>query len=190
MMKTENQENNDETTEYDGIHLLMDEINNASCKPAIEWILKENFKQQKKSLLTLIVNSPGGCMASAFALIDVMSGSKIPIQTVGIGQIASCGFMIFIAGTDGRRILTPNTSVLSHQYSWGVFDKHHELISIRKEQDLTHHRIFDHYMKFINIKNKAQREKIINEVLLNKSDSWLTANEALDYGVCDEIKIF
>ena len=100
--------------------LMMEEISLQSCKTAVEWIFEANFAEERPELLNLIVTSPGGDLNAAFALIDVMRGSAIPVRTIGLGQIASAGLMIFIAGDKGKRILTPNTSILSHQYSWGA----------------------------------------------------------------------
>ncbi len=75
-------------------------------------------KKKRKELL-LMICSEGGDMSAAFALIDVMKSSNIFIKTVGLGQIASAGLLIFLAGSPGRRTLTPNTSIMSHQYAWG-----------------------------------------------------------------------
>ena len=98
-----------------GMYVFMGEVDNENLKPIIEWILHENHvvKKKKKELL-LMVCSEGGDMGSAFALIDVMHSSLIPIKTVGLGVIASAGLLIFIAGHKERRVLTPNTSILSH----------------------------------------------------------------------------
>ena len=74
---------------------------------------------------------------SCFALIDIMKGSRIPIHTVGLGVIASCGLLLFITGEKGKRTLTPNTSILSHQYSWGSYGKEHELFAQVKEFELS-----------------------------------------------------
>ena len=97
-----------------GVHLLMDEIQIGSVQTAIEWILEANFKntEKKHKELNLVVCSPGGDLSAAFALIDVMRGSAIPIKTTGLGMIASAGLLIFISGSPGKRILTPNTSIL------------------------------------------------------------------------------
>ena len=93
-----------------GIMVLMDEINHETVKPVIEWILHENHVRKKKHKeLLLMICSDGGSIAEAFALIDVMRSSKIPVKTVGLGSIASCGLLIFMAGAKGRRVLTPNT---------------------------------------------------------------------------------
>jgi ATP-dependent Clp protease protease subunit len=118
----------------EGMFVLMGEVTAESIKPVIEWILYENFvvKKRKKELL-LMICSEGGDTAAAFALIDVMRGSAIPVKTVGLGMIASAGLMIFIAGAPGRRILTPNTSIMSHQFSWYNEGKAHELFATMKE---------------------------------------------------------
>jgi ATP-dependent Clp protease, protease subunit len=70
---------------------------------------------------------------------------QFPIRTIGLGQIASAGLLIFASGSKGQRILTPNTSILSHQYSWGAFGKEHELFATVKEFDLTTKRMIAHY---------------------------------------------
>jgi len=138
-------------------------------------------KKRKKELLLMICSS-GGDMEPAFALIDVMRASSIPIKTVGLGQIASCGLLIFMAGHRGGRILTPNTSILSHQYSWGSDGKHHELFSLTKEFNLAHARMVDHYRECTGL-----TEDQVKMTLLPPSDVWLNAEEALGLGICDYI---
>ena len=112
-----------------GIYLFMDVVNPDNCKEVIEFILKQNAEKKRKKRLQLMICSPGGDMPSCFALIDVMKGSKIPIHTVGLGMIASCGLLLFITGEKGHRTLTPNTSILSHQFSWGNYCKENELFA-------------------------------------------------------------
>jgi len=166
-----------------GIMLLMGEINHDSVKPVIEWILLENYVKKKKlKELLLMICSPGGDMEPAFALIDVMRNSKIPIKTVGLGQIASCGLLIFLAGTRGRRLLAPNTSILSHQFSWGSEGKSHELFATMKEFELTQQRMIKHYQTCTELD-----EDTIKSVLLPPHDVYLSAEEALEYHICDAI---
>lgn len=166
-----------------GIMVLMGEINHDSIKPVIEWILYENYVKKKKlKELLLMICSEGGDMEPAFALIDVMRNSKIPIKTVGLGQIASCGLLIFLAGTKGRRVLTPNTSILSHQFSWGSEGKSHELFATMKEFELTQQRMIKHYQECTELS-----EDTIKTVLLPPHDVYLSAVEALEYHICDHI---
>ena len=166
-----------------GMYVFMGEVDNDSIKPVIEWILHENYvvKRKRKELL-LMICSEGGNMESAFALIDVMQSSQIYIKTVGLGQIASAGLLIFLAGSAGRRVLTPNTSILSHQFSWGSDGKAHELFATLKEFELTHKRMVEHYKQCTGLD-----EEEIKRVLLPPHDVWLTAEEALSYNICDAI---
>lgn len=166
-----------------GMYVFMDDVTSESIKPIVEWILVENHvtKKKKKELL-LMICSDGGSIADAFALIDVMRASSIPVKTVGLGSIASCGLLIFMSGHKGHRILTPNTSILSHQYSWGSDGKAHELFSITKEFNLTQARMLEHYKECTGL-----TEEEIKVTLLPPSDVWLTADEALALGICDYI---
>lgn len=163
--------------------LMMEEVSLQTCKSAVEWILEANFTEERPEMLNLIITSPGGDLNAAFALIDVMRGSAIPVRTIGLGQIASAGLMIFIAGEKGQRILTPNTSILSHQYSWGAFGKEHELFATVKEFDLTTKKMIAHYKKCTGM-----NEKQIREILLPPQDMWLSPSEAKKYGLCDDVK--
>ena len=166
-----------------GLMVLMGDVENDSIKPVIEWMLYENYVSKKKrNELLLMVCSEGGDLAAAFALIDVMRSSKIPVKTVGLGQIASAGLLIFLAGEPGRRVLTPNTSILSHQFSWGSEGKSHELFATVKEFELTQRRMIEHYKQCTGL-DEAQ----IKTALLPPHDVYLTAEEALALNVCDVI---
>jgi len=154
-----------------GIYYFAGEFNQSSVKDAITWILDSNFQSKTPyENLTLIITSYGGDLFSAFALIDVMRGSQIPIHTIGLGIIASAGLMTFIAGEPGSRIITPNTSILSHQWSSGTFGKEHELLATQKQFDLTTKRMINHYKKCTKLTEKQIREK-----LLPPQDIWLSA---------------
>jgi len=166
-----------------GIFLLMDEISDATCKDVIQFIISKNLTKPYPKYLQLIINSGGGDLQAAFAVIDTMKGSAIPVHTVGLGCVASAAVLIFIAGVKGKRTLTPNTSILSHQYSWGTYGKEHELFSTVKEYELTTKRMLQHYKKCTGL-----TEKKIREHLLPPQDVWLSATEAKKLGLCDNIK--
>ncbi len=167
-----------------GQHVFMGEVTMETMKPLIDWIIAENYnKHKRKKELTLGICSPGGDLNACFALVDVMKGSKIPIRTIGMGMIASCGLLMFISGEKGKRILTPNTSILSHQYSWGTYGKEHELFAVVKEYDLTTERMVYHYKKCTGL-----TEEKIRKYLLPPHDVWLSAKEAKKLGLCDSIK--
>jgi ATP-dependent Clp protease protease subunit len=181
----DNQSSPSEGLRESGMYVFMDEVSSETIKPVIEWILYENYvsKHRKKELL-LMICSEGGDLAAAFALIDTMRSSQIPIKTVGLGLIASCGLLIFISGTPGRRVLTPNTSILSHQFSAGTEGKSHELFATMREFELTNKRLIEHYKQCTGLSVDTIMAK-----LLPAQDVWLDHDAALELNLCDAISV-
>lgn len=174
------------TLEDHGIFLLYDEITYSNTSDAIEFIFKKCLlpPKERPKHLTLVINSPGGDVTSAFALIDIIMGSRVPVHTLGLGQISSAGLLIFMAGARGHRTLTPNTSILSHQFSWGTDGKEHSLLASVKECKLIGARMLNHYKKCTGL-----TEKEIKKWLLPSEDVYLDANEAVKYHLADNIKL-
>ena len=167
-----------------GVYYFTSEFSTSTTKDVITWILDSNLQQQNKfEQLTLMISSYGGDLMAAFALIDVMRGSSIPIHTIGLGIIASAGLMTFIAGEPGHRLITPNTSILSHQWSAGAFSKEHELLATGRQFELTTKRMINHYKKCTGLDESAIREK-----LLPPQDVWLSSQEAKKYNLADSVK--
>jgi ATP-dependent Clp protease protease subunit len=166
-----------------GIYMFISDVTMESMGPVIEWILSANLRPNKPKELTLGICSRGGDLNACFALVDIIKGSKIPIRTVGLGMIASCGLLLFISGAKGKRTLTPNTAILSHQYTWGKYGKEHELFAANKEMELTSKRITEHYKRCTGLS-----EKDIKKHLMPPHDVWLSAKEAKKLGICDNIK--
>ena len=166
-----------------GIYTLFGKIDMASAKEFCRWILERNFDDKPLENLTLVINSPGGELPGCFSIVDTMAGSKIPIRTVGLGEVCSAGFMIFIAGEKGERVLTPNTGILSHQYAWGSVGKHHELMAATKEFNHIFDRMLKHYKKHTGLS-----EEKIKKYLLPEKDVWLSSKEALALKICDKVK--
>lgn len=163
------------------VHFLTSEIEANSITDAMRWLHYENNKDEK-TLLTLYINSPGGCLSDAFALIDMMRLSKHPIRTIGIGTICSAALLIFSSGTKGERLISKNAELMMHQYSNEVSGKHHELKSQILGGDLTNNRMIKLFQDTSNLDAKAIKSK-----LLAPTDAWLTADELLQYGIADKI---
>jgi ATP-dependent Clp protease protease subunit len=167
-----------------GIHLLNGELDYNVAHEVISWIIESGLQPRPAIRhLTLVINSHGGDLNCGFAIIDVMRGSRLPVHTVGLGQISSCGLMTFLAGAPGHRSLTPNTSIMSHQWTGGSYGKAHELLSAKKEFDLTTARVIEHYRRCTKLKLDVIKQK-----LLPPHDVFLTAEEALKLNICDQIK--
>ena len=166
-----------------GIFYLNSDINEASSKEVVTWILEANIQKKKLDKLTLIITSYGGYIVSGFAIIDAMRGSSIPVHTIGLGVISSCGLLIFMAGKKNHRVLTPNTAILSHQWAGGNYGKEHELLAGVRANELVTQKVMAHYKKCTGLSDKIIRAK-----LLPPSDLWMSANEGLEYNLWDEIK--
>lgn len=165
-------------------YLLFDDITDETAKGAVEWILNANYDDTRPTSLNLIINSCGGSLSSAFAIIDTMRGSKIPVTTTGLGEISSAGLMVFFAGHKGSRTLTPNTAIMSHQFSSAAVGKAYELFNEQRNLNLISERIFRHYKTCTGLGKKQ-----IEKYLLPQHDVYLTAQEALELKLCDKIAL-
>jgi ATP-dependent Clp protease protease subunit len=167
-------------------YIFSSDFDNNSSSEAMKFIIARNLmKKDRPKLMKMIINSPGGSVTSAFALIDTMKGSKIPVYTYGLGEISSCGLLTFIAGAKGHRYITRNTAILSHQFSWGSMGKEHELMASVKEFNNTSQRMIEHYKRCT-----GQTEATIKKYLLPPEDVWLTPREAIKYGIADQVVDF
>tara|TARA_B100000315_G_scaffold236188_1_gene251749 strand:- start:670 stop:1257 length:588 start_codon:yes stop_codon:yes gene_type:complete len=158
---------------------ISDEVSETVCKEIIEINISG-----KAEHIQIIINSSGGSCTAGFAIIDIMEWSRLPIYTTGIGMIASMGLLLFITGSKGRRVITPRTSILSHRYSTITGGNHSQLLAGRKEQDLAHERIIEHYLRFSNISSK----KDLEQHLLRDVDTWLTPEETIKFGLADIVE--
>ncbi len=165
-----------------GIFMLFDEINEITSKMTCEFLLKSNILFPSSHTVTMFINSQGGNVSDGWAIVDVMGTSHIGIQTVGIGEIASMAAIIFIAGDKGKRILSKNSFILTHQFSGILAGKSHEMVAARK----IHDRLEDQFIKFFK-QNTKMTEKQVRDILLRESDTYLEPKEALKYGLCDKI---
>lgn len=162
------------------VHFLCGDIEEENISDAIKWIVYENLNVKQDKVLTLYINSNGGYLSDAFALIDIMRNSTIPIRTIGIGSIASAAFLIFSAGQKGLRYIARNTSIMCHQFSGGNEGKYHDIKAQMRENDLTNQRMVDILKETTDLDSKTIKSK-----LLPPSDVYLTPQELINYGVAD-----
>ncbi len=182
MAKDETKREDKALAEY-GIIYLSGEINNSSAETVCRDIIEHNIKGDVNQM-QLIINSPGGVCSAGFSIIDIMEWSRIPIYTTGLGMIASMGLLIFMTGESGRRVITSRTSVLSHRFAAMNVGNHSQLIAGRKEEDMMHERVVHHYATYSNVKDRAALESY----LLRDVDTWLTPEEAVQYGLADIVE--
>jgi len=130
--------------------------------------------------IRLYIDSYGGAVYQCFGLLGVMAGSKTPIHTIVTGAAMSCGFMILISGHKrfGYKLSTP----LYHQVSSGFWGKVQEM-----EESLEQTKKLQQKIEEITLDRTQITKKKLKEVLKNKIDLYMTAEEALLLGVIDEI---
>lgn len=166
------------------VYCLYDDVNDTEAKNITEWILSVNFMpvEERPDVLNLIINSPGGSVTAAWAIIDMIRGSAIPVRTIGLGQLASAGLLIFMSGTAGFRSLTENTSIMSHAFSTGAGGTYHDLLASTTEWGHIQTRLIKHIAKCTGLSNND----IVNK-LMPANDVWLTAQEAVKLGLADKV---
>lgn len=164
------------------IHFLTGEVDEINIEETIRWIVYENLSPRPDKILTLYINSTGGSLCDAFALIDIMRSSQCPIRTVGVGSVMSAAFLIFASGTQGQRYIAKNASILSHQFSEGMDGKYHDIKAQMRESENTNKRMLEVLKESTGLNNRVIRTK-----LLPPSDVWLTVEEVINLGVADKI---
>lgn len=161
---------------------LNGEINEESVGECVRWFLYENLDIAKEKTLTLYINSTGGDLYQAFALIDVMQASPHKVRCVGIGAVMSAAFLIFASGTHGERYAAKNTSFMCHQFSESMDNKYHDLKATMRENDSCNERM-------VSVLKAATglAPSVIKKRLLPASDVYLTAEETVEIGVADHL---
>jgi len=164
------------------IHYLNGEIDEDTVQECIKWLIYESLNAKEQRVLTLYINSTGGDLYQALALIDVMKSSPHAIRTVGIGAVMSAAFLIFTSGDKGQRYASPNTSYMCHQFSSNVEAKYHDIKAEMKENEALN-------AKMVNILKEATglAPSKIKSKLLPASDVYLNAQEMIELGLADHI---
>jgi ATP-dependent Clp protease, protease subunit len=163
------------------IHFLTGEIDEENIIECIKWITYENLDSKDK-ILTVYINSTGGSLYDAFALIDVIKNSKFPVRTIAMGACMSAAFLIFTSGTKGERYAAKNASLMCHQFTESMDNKYHDLKATMRENDLCNQRMIDILREATGLSTARIKSK-----LLPASDVYLTAEEAVDLGVADQL---
>lgn len=170
-----------DSLEENGVIFLSGGVNEKSAEYVIRKLWAYHFDEDFTDSINLIINSPGGCADSMWALIDTMSAIKNDIHTIALGCIASAGVLIFMAGDN--RTMSENCMAMIHHFSSGVVGNFPDLLAARKEQDLEYQRGIKHLIR----NSKYKTEKQVRDHLLKDQNHWLSAVEMKDHGLVDSI---
>ena len=163
----------------DRIIFLGEEVNEATANVIVAQLLHLANEDPDKDI-QLYINSPGGVVYDGLAIYDTMQYIKPDVQTIGIGLQASMGAFLLSSGAKGKRFVLPNARVMIHQPSSGTQGKvTDQEISLREAMELKER------LAEIMAGNTGQKlDKVKADM---ERDYWMSADEALEYGVVDEV---
>ncbi len=132
--------------------------------------------------IKLYINSPGGSVTAGFAIYDTMRHVKPDVSTTCVGMAASMGAFLLAGGEKGKRFALPNSKIMLHQVMGG-FEGQATDIKIQAEEII---RVKGQMNKILSANTGQKLEKIETDT---DRDFYLTANDAVKYGVVDKIVV-
>lgn len=163
----------------DRIIIIGEEINEQVANSVIAQLLFLEADNPEKDI-SIYINSPGGATTAGFAIFDTMEYIKPDVSTICMGMAASFGALLLIAGTKGKRFALPNSEIMIHQPLGGARGQATEIeISARRILKLR-----DHVNHIIADRTGQPVEKIAKD---SDRDFYMSAQEALEYGIIDKI---
>jgi len=163
----------------DRIIFLSDEVNDATASLIVAQMLFLEAQDPDKDI-SFYINSPGGSVTAGMAIYDTMNFIKCDVSTICIGMAASMGAFLLSAGTKGKRYALPHSEVMIHQPSGG---SRGQATDIKIQADLI--------LRTRDTLNRILAEntgKTVEEIARDtERDHYMTAEEALNYGLIDKI---
>ncbi len=163
----------------DRIIFLSDEVNDATASLVVAQMLFLEAQDPDKDIC-FYINSPGGSVTAGMAIYDTMQYIKCDVSTICIGMAASMGAFLLAAGTKGKRIALPHSEIMIHQPLGGAQGQASD-IKIRAELIL---RTRDMLNKILSEKTGRSIAEIERDT---DRDNFMTAEQALEYGIIDRI---
>ncbi|WEV40448.1 ATP-dependent Clp endopeptidase proteolytic subunit ClpP [Lactobacillus sp. ESL0684] len=165
----------------DRIIMLSGEVNDDMANSIIAQLLFLDAQDNTKDI-SLYINSPGGVVTSGLAIMDTMNFIKSDVSTIATGMAASMASLLLTSGTKGKRFALPNATVLIHQPSGGAQGQQTEIQIAATEILKTREKI----NQILHETTGQPLEKIQQDT---ERDNYLSAQEAKDYGLIDEIMV-
>jgi len=161
------------------IIFLAGPVTDMNANVVIAQMLYLASKDSKRDI-KLYINSPGGSVTAGLAIYDTMQYLKCPVSTICIGLTASVAAVILAAGTKGKRFSLPNAEILLHQVAGGMQGQAADIEITAKQILHMKHKL----NKIISFHTGKPLEKVEKDT---DRDFYLTAEEALKYGLIDEV---
>lgn len=163
----------------DRIIFLGEEVTDASASLIVAQLLFLEAEDPKKDI-NLYINSPGGSVTAGMAIYDTMQFIKCDVSTICIGLAASMGAFLLAGGTKGKRLILPNSEVMIHQPSGGAKGPATDIKIVADNILRTKKRL-----NGILAANTGKPIEVIE--VDTERDNYMTAEEAVEYGLVDAI---
>ena len=163
----------------DRIIFLGEEVNEVTASLVVAQLLFLESEDPEKDI-HLYINSPGGSVTAGMAIYDTMQYIKCDVSTICMGMAASMGAFLFSSGAKGKRYILPNAEVMIHQPLGGAKGQATEILIAADHIKRTKERL----NKILAENTGKSVEEIFNDT---ERDNWLTAEEAVAYGLADKI---
>ncbi len=166
----------------DRIIMLCDEVNDTTASLVIAQLLYLEGQDPEKDI-DLYINSPGGSVSAGLAIYDTIKYIKCDVSTICVGMAASMGALLLSSGTKGKRFALPHSEIMIHQplIAGGGISGQCTDIKIRSDHML---RTRDRLNKILSDNTGKSVEQI---ALDTERDNFMTAEEALEYGLIDKV---
>ena len=163
----------------DRIIMLSEEVNDTTASLIVAQLLYLEAQDPDKDI-QFYINSPGGVITSGLAIYDTMQYIKCDVSTICIGMAASMGAFLLSAGAKGKRMALPNAEIMIHQPSGGAQGQATDIqIQAQRIQSMK---------QKLNAILAANTGKPIEQIAVDtERDHFLTAQEALAYGIIDKV---
>lgn len=163
----------------DRIIVLSDEVNDATASLVVAQLLFLEGQDSEKDI-SLYINSPGGSVTAGMAIYDTMQYIKCDVSTICMGLGASMGAFLLAAGAKGKRYALPNAEIMIHQPSGGARGQATEIQIVAENILRTRERL-----NRILAENTGKPIEVIAQD--TERDNFMTAEEALEYGLIDKV---
>ena len=163
----------------DRIIMLSNEVNDDIASLIVSQLLFLESQDPTKDI-HLYINSPGGSVSAGFAIYDTMNYVKCDVSTICMGLAASMGAFLLAGGAKGKRLALPNAEIMIHQPSGGAKGQETEIRIVAEQILKTRSRLNE-----ILAENTGKPLEVIQAD--TERDNYMTAAEAKEYGLIDEI---
>ena len=163
----------------DRIILLTGEVTDDAAALVVAQMLFLEAQDPNKEI-SFYINSPGGSVTAGLAILDTMQHIRCDVRTIGLGMAASMGAVLLAAGTKGKRMMLPNAEAMIHQPLGGAGGQATDVLIHAAHLEKTKNRLIHLMSEFTGKTTKSLKTDM-------ERDRFLTAQEAVTYGLVDEI---